>query len=183
MMKIALCVSLVFLFNLITLHKILAKPVDESELNKYSYPYPENVLSTEGQNASYNTVTTIETTTSENGTSDQTTTIENSTSDQATTSGNGTSDQVTTVASVTITADEEITTVSSTDLTTGNDTFTVTTVAIGNIIQTLNRVVCVIEQLNNFQVQSMQMVNLLNMRFEILVFFVVWICNCLSMHE
>jgi hypothetical protein len=151
-MKIALCVSLVFLFNLITLHKILAKPVDESELNKYSYPYPENGLSTEGQNASDNTVTTIETTTSENGTSDQTTT-----------SGNDTSDQVTTVASVTITADEEITTVSSTDVTTGNDTFTVTTIAIGNIIQTLNRVVCVIEQLNNFQVQSMQMVNLWNM--------------------
>jgi hypothetical protein len=172
-MKIALCVSLVFLFNLITLREILAKPVDESELNKYSYPYPENGLSTEGQNTTYYTSTTIEATTSENGTSDQTTISENSTPDEATTSGNGTSDQsttsengvsdqVTTIASVTIIADAEITTVSSTDVTTGNDTLMVTTTAISNIIQTLNRVVCVIEQLNNFQVQSMQMVNFLN---------------------
>jgi len=140
----------------VTLHKILAKPVDESEVIKYRYPYPENGLSTDGQNASYYTVTTIAAITNENGTSDQATTSENSTPDEATTSGNGTSDQattnenglsdqVTTIASVTITADAEITTVSSIDVTTGNDTLMVTTIAIGNILQPLNRVVCLMK--------------------------------------
>ncbi|CAF0757295.1 unnamed protein product [Adineta steineri] len=121
MMKIALCISLVFLFNLINLHRILANPLTTSTDSTDS-DNSTNFTSIEAENIT--TIIEATTTASENGTSDQITTVESTTID----------------TNLTTITDIEITTIASIHITTENDTSTVIDIGIDIIIQILKQV-------------------------------------------